>query len=126
MERGSFVVRPITEAEAYWIYDKGQCPFCGATKYYEGPEGGMSMNITCANEECGAVMNISPGFRSYMGEIIHEPKDGRAAKPLPFDAPIIERTKDKYGNEVITRRPYKPAPVVTLSWWKKIWHRMVA
>jgi len=28
------------------------CTYCGGTKWYEGPSGGMSTNILCANPEC--------------------------------------------------------------------------
>src|SRR5262249_38091498 len=33
-----------------------QCYHCGDTGYYEGPAGGLSMNITCAG--CGARYNV--------------------------------------------------------------------
>jgi transcription elongation factor Elf1 len=32
------------------------CIFCGHTRFYEGPSGGLSQNITCSN--CGARFNI--------------------------------------------------------------------
>ena len=33
----------------------GLCPDCNGTKFYEGPQGGMSMNIECV--ECGCRLN---------------------------------------------------------------------
>jgi transcription elongation factor Elf1 len=32
------------------------CTFCGHTRFYEGPSGGLSQNITCS--KCGARFNI--------------------------------------------------------------------
>src|SRR5262245_30469639 len=34
-----------------------ECYFCGSQAYYEGPSGGLSMNITCAG--CGARFNVA-------------------------------------------------------------------
>jgi len=31
--------------------DRLQCPYCGGTKWHEGPSGGMSTNIMCAKCE---------------------------------------------------------------------------
>jgi hypothetical protein len=28
------------------------CTYCGGTKFYEGPSGGLSTNILCANKDC--------------------------------------------------------------------------
>jgi len=33
------------------------CPDCGDNKWYEGPHGGLSVNIKCANHECGRKFN---------------------------------------------------------------------
>jgi hypothetical protein len=39
------------------------CTYCGGTKFYEGPGGGMSVNVLCANEECRHWFNATPfGF----------------------------------------------------------------
>lgn len=29
-----------------------KCPYCNNTKFYEGPSGGLSTNILCANKDC--------------------------------------------------------------------------
>lgn len=29
-----------------------KCTYCGGTDFYEGPSGGLAVNIRCANEEC--------------------------------------------------------------------------
>ena len=33
-----------------------KCSFCGSGEFYEGPQGGAAMNVTCAG--CGARFNI--------------------------------------------------------------------
>jgi hypothetical protein len=37
-----------------------KCTYCGGTKFYEGPSGGMSQNILCANEKCRHWFNATP------------------------------------------------------------------
>jgi len=39
-----------------------KCTYCGGTEFYEGPSGGLSTNILCANEKCRHWFN-------YMGVI---------------------------------------------------------
>jgi hypothetical protein len=34
------------------------CPGCGGERFYQGPRGGMSVNVKCAG--CGAAFNYSP------------------------------------------------------------------
>lgn len=38
------------------------CPDCSGTKWYEGPEGGVAMNIKCANPACGHWFNYTYGI----------------------------------------------------------------
>jgi len=38
---------------------KGQCPDCGGTEFYPGPEGGISKNWKCANSECNSRFNVT-------------------------------------------------------------------
>jgi len=37
-----------------------KCSYCGGTDFYEGPSGGLSTNILCANEKCRHWFNNSP------------------------------------------------------------------
>jgi hypothetical protein len=32
--------------------DTFACTYCGGTKFYNGPSGGISQNILCANDDC--------------------------------------------------------------------------
>jgi len=38
------------------------CTYCGGTEWYEGPSGGMSTNIRCANPECRHWFNWHQGI----------------------------------------------------------------
>ena len=37
-----------------------KCTYCGGTKFFEGPSGGASTNILCANIECRHWFNDTP------------------------------------------------------------------
>ncbi len=41
---------------------RGTCPDCGTSKFLEGPSGGASVNIMCANKQCRSEFNICPGM----------------------------------------------------------------
>jgi hypothetical protein len=43
------------EGVSVWRQWDGKCPDCGATDFYEGPSGGMSVNIMCA--KCSSWFN---------------------------------------------------------------------
>ena len=46
------------------FYGEGKCPDCGAKEHFlKGPEAGMSINIKCANPECGSEFNVCPEAR---------------------------------------------------------------
>jgi DNA-directed RNA polymerase subunit RPC12/RpoP len=40
--------------------EEGRCPDCSSTDFFEGPCGGMSVNIKCAH--CGSKFNVVPGW----------------------------------------------------------------
>lgn len=37
-----------------------KCTYCGGTEFFEGPSGGMSTNILCANPKCRHWFNHTP------------------------------------------------------------------
>lgn len=37
-----------------------KCTYCGGTKFFEGPSGGMSTNVLCANDKCRHWFNHTP------------------------------------------------------------------
>jgi hypothetical protein len=37
-----------------------KCTYCGGTDFFEGPSGGMSTNVLCANEKCRHWFNYTP------------------------------------------------------------------
>lgn len=50
-----------------------KCTFCGSTSFYDGPSGGASQNIECA--DCGARFNIHliPGG-PFLDMVIRQPQ----------------------------------------------------
>lgn len=54
---------PVTETERGKLWLKiatNYCPDCGHQGFIEGPSGGLSTNIFCANKECGHGFNVTP------------------------------------------------------------------
>src|SRR5262245_28549474 len=48
-----------TPAGRLWaIIARNECPDCGKSGFYEGPQGGLSINIECAH--CGHWFNVTP------------------------------------------------------------------
>ena len=39
-----------------------KCTYCGGTKFYEGPSGGMAVNVLCANPNCRHWFNDAGPF----------------------------------------------------------------
>jgi len=37
-----------------------KCKYCGGTKFYEGPSGGLATNVLCANPKCRHWFNYLP------------------------------------------------------------------
>ncbi len=50
-------IEKVTEKEKEKL-SKGICPDCEGTSFLEGPHGGLSVNVKCANTECGAEFNL--------------------------------------------------------------------
>lgn len=42
--------------------DELKCSYCDGTKFYEGPSGGMSTNIMCADPACEHWFNYHQGI----------------------------------------------------------------
>ena len=64
-------VKPTPQSPARWteeqllfrVIARDKCPNCGSDKgFFEGPRGGISMNIKCANPPCGAKFNVTPAL----------------------------------------------------------------
>lgn len=59
LEPGEEYVRDTPEGRLYASLAENVCPKCGsAGGFYEGPSGGMSTNIECA--DCGQRYNVTP------------------------------------------------------------------
>lgn len=48
----------------------GVCPDCGGVGWYEGPSGGLCVNVTCANEACGTKLNVAQMQDNMMAQRI--------------------------------------------------------
>lgn len=70
------------------ILARAECPFCGRRELYEGPHGGLAVNVYCGG--CGAGFNLGPVFdylepaedrRSvgfFPAQLIAEPRPARS------------------------------------------------
>lgn len=63
-----------------------KCPNCGGVKWHEGPSGGMSTNILCANKECRHWYNHT-GF----GEL----EDLHRVEPSPEEKERIQHRRQQ-------------------------------
>lgn len=66
--------------------EKLKCTYCGGTKFYAGPEGGMSQNILCANDECRHWFN-------------HTPLPGMELEDLHRVEPTVDEEAKRRANE---------------------------
>lgn len=44
---------------------KPVCKYCGGTNFFEGPSGGLSINVRCANEACRHWFNWTPAIGEF-------------------------------------------------------------
>lgn len=97
------------------------CPYCKETKFFEGPSGGVSTNVLCANPECRHWFNYQSIFDKL--EDLHrvEPSDeekerGRiAAKQEILEEPekqyqkgIAHYISGKSAKEMLSSKPLWP------------------
>jgi hypothetical protein len=52
-----------------------KCKYCGGTDFYEGPSGGMSTNVLCANAKCRHWFNHTPALDLFEDLNRVEPTD---------------------------------------------------
>jgi hypothetical protein len=63
------------ESLGYWL-ERNICPDCKGTGFFEGPRGGININIFCHNPECRSGFNIAVfGGEVLMAERIHKGED---------------------------------------------------
>lgn len=52
----------LTQEQVEFMWENSQCPYCHSS-LFEGPSGGLSMNMFCGNPDCDSRFNITlPGF----------------------------------------------------------------
>lgn len=54
------------------------CSYCGGTEFLEGPSGGLSVNVLCANKECRHWFNYALGNLDDLNKV--EPSDEEKAQ----------------------------------------------
>ena len=61
-----------------------QCPYCHGTQFYEGPSGGLSTNIMCANLSCRHWFNYTPmtGTMDDLNRVEPTPKQQTAERAI--------------------------------------------
>lgn len=59
----SYKVRGFPTDDVEILNREGKCPECGGKEFFEGPQGGMALNIKCAS--CGTWWWYSPPFSPY-------------------------------------------------------------
>lgn len=62
------------------------CIYCEGTDFYEGPSGGLSTNILCANKNCRHWFNVTP----FGLEDLHKVEPDQLAK---IEVEELRRTK---------------------------------
>jgi hypothetical protein len=63
------------ERLAYWL-EQNKCPDCKGIGFWEGPRGGININVFCQNPECRSGFNIAVfGGEILMAERIHKGED---------------------------------------------------
>jgi len=75
------------------------CPNCGSDQWYEGPSGGMAVNIKCAN--CGLWFNSTPFGLDFIGikELAGE------SKKLRWYCPNCDTIEDVTKTSAIFKYP---------------------
>jgi len=68
-------VSDTAEGKLYIQIAKGKCPSCGSKGFYEGPHGGLCINIFCMNPACRQGYNVTPAVG--VAELIHKADPSR-------------------------------------------------
>lgn len=95
-------MRELTKGELDRFFDKG-CIFCGSEQFFEGPSGGMMVNLYCANEECEAGFNIPPANVRIGGQVIRESKLPLADR---IDVASVPVSREQVAAYVSHARPW--------------------
>lgn len=70
-----------------------KCTYCGSERFYEGPSGGASTNVLCANDDCRHWFNVDP----WCGL-----EDLNRVQPPPGKEkilPTVDQVKERYIRE---------------------------
>ena len=85
-----------------------KCAYCGGTEFYEGPSGGMSTNVLCANPECRHWFNYSPLGMDDLNRV--EPTDEeKAAEAAAREQAVVDERGVVYSQGKAIYCAGKPA-----------------
>ena len=76
-------LKPTSMKSSIDWFRENKCPICHHEGFYEGPSGGMSTNIQCANESCAKWFNLTVFpwggiiLEAIRGTILPEGKEAR-------------------------------------------------
>lgn len=89
-----------------------KCTYCGGTKFFEGPSGGMSTNILCANPECRHWFNYHQGILPM--DDLHRIEPSEAEKAVKADQAGLKKDAE-FAERIMTGvRFYKEGGVAAL------------
>lgn len=91
----------LTEDEVRFIWAHAQCPYCHSM-IFEGPTGGLSVNVFCGNPECNSRFNVTiPGFVGIGGNSSAIPPVGEFIGKCPED--FLEMRRQQQPSQIRNR-----------------------
>jgi hypothetical protein len=73
-----------------------RCTYCGGTDFYEGPSGGMSTNVLCANEKCRHWFNWT--------QLLSQLDDLKKVEPTKEEKEVEQAERKTKTDEELTAR----------------------
>jgi hypothetical protein len=79
-----------------------KCTYCGGTEFFKGPEGGMSVNVLCANPDCRHWFNHTPALGLFEDLQRVEPtadEKAQAAAKAKADKDAVRKAREEEGRK---------------------------
>ena len=83
------------------------CLNCGSEQFYEGPSGGLAVNVKCANPKCGLWYNNTPFGLDYIG-IKHNVGEEKEIVWYCPNCKITHNQRDFETEEYLGKYPHCP------------------
>jgi hypothetical protein len=86
-----------------------RCKYCNGTSFYEGPYGGLAMNILCANKDCRHWFN----YWTYPFERMYDLNriEPDAPVSIPITSPLLVTDTDE-----VKPKPYSLVRRIRARW----------